>query len=121
MMQGMGTTKIVTDTITISELKELAHEFYGDTIKAVADVEQGLLGVGGEFHSEIERLLIEGHGSQRENTWGINLLLDKSGEDCIEFDSMINLKPALLNRTRNVENEEIRKKIRAIVSRKISR
>lgn len=115
----MEGTKIVTDTITISELKVLAHEMYGDVIKAVVDVEQGLLGVGGEFHSEIERILTEQHGARRENTWGINLLLDKSGDDLIEFDSMINLKPALGNRTRDVEDEATRKRIRTIVDERV--
>lgn len=115
----MEKTKIVTSTISIPELRSLAHEFYGDVIKAVVDVGQEILGVGGEFHSEIERILIENNNSKREDTWGINLLLDKSGDDFIEFDSMINLKPAYGNRSRDVENEEIRKKISAIVQEKV--
>ena len=112
-------TVVVKDTVSIPELKALAHEFYGDVIKAVIDVRQGILGVGGEFHSEIERLLIEDHDAQREDTWGINLLLDKSGNDFIEFDSMINLKPAHGNRTRDVENEEARQNIRSIVAQRV--
>lgn len=116
----MEKTRVVTDTISIAELKVLAHELYGDIIKTVVDLRQGILGVGGEFHSEIERLLIEQHGSQREDTWGINLLLDKSGDDFIEFDSMINLKPAHGNRTRNVEDREIQQKIRALIEKRIT-
>ena len=116
----MEKTKVVTDTISISELKALAHELYGDVIKAVVDVRQDVLGVGGEFHSEIERILIESHGAQREDTWGINLLLDKSGDDLIEFDSMVNLKPAYGNRTRDVENQEVRQKICAIVAQRVT-
>jgi hypothetical protein len=112
-------TKIVTETMDISELKALAHEFYGDVIKAVVDVGQGVLAVGGEFHSEIERVLIEERGSRREDTWGINLLLTKTGEDFIEFDSMINLKPSLGNRTRNVENADVQAKIRDIVRKRV--
>ena len=113
-------TKIVTDTINVAELKELAREFYGDVIKAVVDVNQEVVGVGGEFHSEIEKVLIEECGSKREDTWGINLLLVKTGDDFIEFDSMINLKPAHGNRTRNVENEEVRQKIRTIVNQRVT-
>src|SRR3989338_5387174 len=108
---------VVKDTISVSALKALAHELYGDVIKAVADVRQGILGVGGEFHSEIERVLIEQYGAQRADTWGINLLLEKTGDDFIEFDSMINLKPSLGNRTRHVESEEIKEKILQIISR----
>lgn len=31
--------------------------------------------------------------SKRNNTWGINLHLNKTGDEFIEFDSMVNLKP----------------------------
>lgn len=109
-------TKIVTKSITRDELRTLAHEQYGDLIKAVVDVAQGIMGVGGELHVDIQSLLIEKAGSQGDTTWGINLYLDQTGDDFIEFDSMVNLKPLLGNRTRNVEDENTRAKIRAIVA-----
>ena len=46
-----------------------------------------------------------------------NLYLEKSGDDFIEFDSMVNIKPAFGNRSRGVENEEIREKIKKIVKK----
>ena len=55
-------TKIVRDKISLEELKSLAHEQYGDIIKAVVDVEQGIMGVGGELHVDIQSLLIEMEG-----------------------------------------------------------
>lgn len=108
-------TKIVKDKISQAELKDLAHAQYGDIIKAVVDVEQGIMGVGGELHIDIQSLLIEKENSQGQDTWGINLYLEKTGDDFIEFDSMINLKPMSGNKTRNVENPEIQNKIREIV------
>ena len=51
------------------------------------------------------------------NVWGINLYPEKSGEAFIEFDSMVNLKPAYGNRTRGVENNEVREKIINIVNK----
>ena len=95
----------------------MAHEQYGDLIKAVIDVGQEIMGVGGELHVDIQSLLIEKEQSKGVDTWGINLYLEKQGDDFIEFDSMINLKPNLSNRTRNVESEEIRTKIRKIVNK----
>ena len=109
-------TRIVKDKISRDELRALAHEQYGDIVKAVVDVEQGIMGVGGELHVDIQSLLIEKDHSKGETTWGINLYLDKAGDDFIEFDSMINLKPAFGNRSRDVEDAEMRKKIREIVS-----
>lgn len=108
-------TRIVKDGITRDELCALAHEQYGDLIKAVIDVEKGIMGVGGELHVDIQSLLIEKEHSGGDTTWGINLYLDKTGDDFIEFDSMVNLKPLLGNRTRGVGDLEIQKKIREIV------
>ena len=110
-------TKIVKEGITREELQTLAHEQYGDLIKAVVDVTQGIMGVGGELHVDIQSLLIEQAGSKGDTTWGINLYLDKTGDDFIEFDSMVNLKPLLGNRTRGVEDEAVRTMIRTIVAR----
>lgn len=113
-------TRIVKDKITREELRALAHEQYGNIIKAVVDVAQGIMGVGGELHVDIQSLLIEEEHSQGGTTWGINLYLDKTGDDFIEFDSMINLKPALDNRSRDVEDAEVRDKIREIVGKLVT-
>jgi hypothetical protein len=112
-------TRIIKNKMSLAELRALAHEQYGDIIKAVVDVEQGIMGVGGELHIDIQSLLIEKENSQGQNTWGINLYLEKMGSDFIEFDSMINLKPLSGNMTRDIENIEIQNKIRKIVSENI--
>ncbi len=109
-------TRIVKEEIRRDALRVLAHEQYGDIIKAVVDVERGIMGVGGELHVDIQSLLIEKEHSRGDMTWGINLYPDKTGDDFIEFDSMVNLKPAAGNRTRGVESEEVQAKIRGIVS-----
>lgn len=113
----MAETRIIRDSISKDELGKLAQELYGDIIKAVVDVGQGILGVGGELHVDIQSQLIEKENSRGEDTWGINLYLEKSGDDFIEFDSMINLKPLLGNKTRGVEDVEIQNKIREIVTK----
>jgi hypothetical protein len=60
---------------------------------------------------------MEKEGSKREDIWGINLYPKKSGEEFIEFDSMINLKPHSGNRSRGVEDGETREKIKKIVEK----
>ena len=67
-----------------------------------------------------EQYLLE-RGSKQENLWGINLYLEKDGDDFIEFDSMINLKPSQSNYSRGVDNPEIQKKIIRIVNKLIKR
>ena len=109
--------KVVKDSITKEELHRMAQGQFGDLVKAVVDVEQGIIAIGGELHADEEVELMEKHGSKREHTWGINLYPEKSEEEWIEFDSMVNLKPSYGNRSRKVDNPATQEKIREIVKR----
>ena len=109
--------KIIKDTITRDELVRIAREEFVDLVKAVVDVAQGIIAIGGELHADEEALLTEQCGSKREHLWGINLYPKKTGEDWIEFDSMINLKPQHGNRSRSVEDPTTRRKIMEVVQK----
>lgn len=108
--------KIIEDKITIEELKEMAQNMFGSLVKAVVDVEKEIMAVDGELHADLEVLLSE-NGSKRANLWGINIYPELAGAEQIEFDSMINLKPRLGNRTRGVEDAAVREKIIVIVNK----
>ena len=110
--------KIVKQPITLAEIKGLAEERFGDLVKAVVDVKQQIMAIGGELHADEEALLIE-NGSEQQDLWGINIYPDKSKEEWIEFDSIINVRPSQDNRSRDVEDPEIRKCIIKIVNRLI--
>jgi len=84
-----------------------------EMVKGVVDLKQNLLAIDAELHSDLEKLLLE-NGSAQSDLWGINLYFD--GE-LVEFDSMINIRPAENNRSRFVENPEIREKILALVEK----
>ena len=112
-------TRIIKDKINMNEIRVLAHEQYQDIIKAVIDVQQEIMGIGGELHIDIQSILIEKEGSLGAETWGINLYPNKTGNDFIEFDSMINLKPNFGNRSRDIENEKVKSKIREIIKKLI--
>lgn len=102
--------KIIENQITISELKVLAEEYFGDFVKAVVDIELGIAVFGGELHSDEEAVLLE-NGSDQFNLWGINIYPDEPRDKWIEFDSMINIRPRQNNRSRSVEDESIQKRI----------
>jgi len=112
--------KIVNDRISIEELKILAENLLGDLVKAVVDVKNNILILDAELHADMEAFLLE-NGSEQENLWGINLYPDMKGEDFIEFDSMINIRPRQGNRSRSVEDINIRNKIINIVNNKIEK
>lgn len=94
----------------------MAPRMFGNLVKAVVDIERGIMAVDAEMHADEEQMLLE-NGSEQKDLWGINIYPDMKDENWIEFDSMINLRPSQENRTRGVENEEIRKKIIAIVNK----
>ena len=112
--------KIIDKQINVADLREIALNQFGDLVKAVVDIEMGIMAIGGELHADEEVLLSE-NGSKRDNTWGINIYPEKSAEDWIEFDSMVNIKPHYGNRSRNVDDPNIQEKIRAIVNKLITR
>ena len=110
--------KIITETLLLGELKQMAEATFGNLVKAVVDIERELIAVDAELHSDLEALLLE-NGSKQKNLWGINLYSEIQGDDFVEFDSMINMRPSQGNRSRGIENEEIRKKILTIVAKRI--
>jgi len=111
--------KTVENNISIKELKEMSSKMFGNLVKAVVDVEEGILIVDAELHSDQEAYLLQ-LGSKQENLWGINIYPDLDKEERVEFDSMINLRPSQGNNSRGVEDEEIQKKILDIVNSKIT-
>ena len=91
-----------------------------NAIKAVVDVKRELLAVDSPMHYDCEQLLLS-DGSAQEDLWGVNLYLDSSTlDDLIEFDSMINIRPAQNNRSRDVEDPKIREKIKSVVQKWLS-
>ena len=110
--------KIITETLTMDELKRMATDMFGNLVKGVVDVDRGLLAVDAELHSDLEALLLE-DGSKQKSLWGITLYPEMSGDEFIEFDSMINMRPSQENRSRGVDNEGTRKRIVEIVAKRI--
>lgn len=111
--------KIINDTIHIDELKAMSVKMYGDFVKAVVDVQKEMMAIDVEMHADAEQLLLE-QGSRQQDLWGINLYPSLVGEQFVEFDSMINVRPSQNNRSRSVEDEQMRKNIITIVNKLIT-
>jgi len=112
--------KIIKDKILIFELRKMAKQMFGNLVKAVVDVEKEIMVVDGELHADEEALLLE-KGSQQKSLWGINIYPEIQGEEWIEFDSMINLRPSFQNLSRGVDDLSVRRKIRKIVNKLVKR
>lgn len=111
---------IIKDKVNIEELEEMARKMFGNLVKGVVDVEKEIMAVDAELHADEESLLLEKR-SKQENLWGINLYPEISGDDFVEFDSMINIRPSQGNRSRGVKNAEVRNKIIKIVNKLVQR
>jgi hypothetical protein len=98
--------EIITSKISKQERINMAQHFFGDMVKGVVDVERQTLALDAELHADLETLLLE-NASQQEHLWGINLYPDIESDDFLEFDSLINIRPAQNNRSRSVENVAI--------------
>ena len=113
--------QIVQETIALSTLEQMAAGMFGTLVKAVVDIEQGIMAVGGEMHADEEALLLD-EGSPQPSLWGINLYPAQFGTPrFIEFDSMINIRPRQGNRTRSVDDAAVRAAVTSIVERLVSR
>lgn len=119
--------KIVKDSsmdghgkIEIVELMEMSKRMFGSFVKVVVDIEKEIMAVDAELHSDLQELLIE-NNSEPKNLWGINIYPEVDDDTWIKFDSMINLKPSLGNRTRGVDSPEIREKIIKIVHKLVKK
>lgn len=112
------TMEIVTKAKKISKLEliEMSGKMYGGLVKGVVDIEKEIMAVDAELHADLEALLLEKESKQYV-LWGINLYPEESDENFLEFDSMINIRPRQGNKSRGVEDIEIQKRIRDIVSK----
>jgi hypothetical protein len=108
--------RILENVITVAELKQIAQETFGDLVKAVVDIDRELVAIDAELHSDLEALFLE-DGSKQNSLWGINFYPELKGEDFIEFDSMINLRPSQGNMSRGVVSKDIQAKVINIVKK----
>ncbi|MDO8523190.1 MAG: DUF5674 family protein [bacterium] len=111
--------KIIDKKITESELREIAKDFYGEMVKGVVDIEREIIAMGGEFHMDANIILIE-NGSKQQNVWGFNWYFDKTGDERIEYVSLINIRPGQGNRKMEVQDVSLRDKMKTIILKYLS-
>ena len=111
---------IVEKKISREELKSMSKKMFDDLVKAVVDIEKNIMVIDGLMHADIESFLLE-QGSDQNNLWGINIHPTVEGDDWIEFDSLINMRPSWGNRSRGVDDLATQKKIITLVTRLVER
>ena len=109
----------IVEKITVEELSTMSEMMSEPLVKGVVDVARRVLIVDAGLHSDGELVLLE-QGSAQADLWGVNLWPELFGTaEFIEFDSMINIRPAQNNRSRGVEDPAVRRLIYEIVAEKV--
>jgi hypothetical protein len=90
------------------ELQRIRRLYFEDMVKYVVDVERA------------EQLLLEA-GSRQQDIWGANYYPGRGSAGCIEFTSLINIRPAHGNLGMELKDEELREKVRRITFELIGR
>lgn len=111
--------KIINKKIKESELREIAKDFYGEMVKGVVDIEREIIAMGGEYHMDANMVLIN-NNSKQQDIWGFNWYFDKTGDEQIEYVSLINIRPAQGNRSMEVQDTSLRDKMKLVILKYIS-
>ena len=112
-MNGPPPIVLLSRRIDPVALSRLVLDGFRDMVKFVADVERGRVAVGGELHTDAEQVLLE-DGSQPEDLWGANYFPGRGREGCIEFTSLINVRPARDNPGMEIADSVTRERVRTL-------
>lgn len=91
------------------QIQDMLQE-YENMIKIVVDIRRRFLSGGGEMHADCESVLLE-DGSEQDDLWGASWY---PTEQRIEFESLINIRPRLGNRSIVLQDENLRKQVESV-------
>ena len=106
--------QLVRSRIDHATLTQLAKESYGEMIKGVVDLTREIVALGGELHADAQAALLQ-DGSRPEDVWGFNIYVEKPRQQRVDYTSFINVRPSAGNRSMEIQDHVLRKRIRAIV------
>jgi hypothetical protein len=94
---------------------KIAREEYSEYIKITADLLQKIVLIGGEYHADSEKILIEEYESKQKDIWGggYNIILKK-----FETNAIINMRQPI-NDSTDILNPEIRDSFLKLVEEKL--
>jgi len=104
--------QILREPIDREHLARFVGQPFSDMVKYVVDIQRGVIAIGGELHAD---------GSRQADLWGANYYPGRGPDECIEFTSLINIRPALGNPSMLVADQALRDRIRAITYALIGR
>ena len=106
---------IVVDNILTKEDIKSSREDYSEYIKITADLKNKIVIIGGEYHADAEKLMIEKFDSKRSDIWGGGFNISTGA---FEVNAMLNLKP-LVNDSLEILDSDARNSFLEVVKSKL--
>lgn len=105
---------IISGELTLDDVKK-SREDYEFYIKVTVDIEKEIVAIGGEYHADAEKVLINKHNSLSKNIWGggYNIQLKS-----FETNAIINLRPGI-NDSMEIVDPDLRKKYIDLVKKRL--
>jgi hypothetical protein len=100
---------LLREKATGLQLADMLTE-YDTVIKVVVDIRRRVLAGGGEMHSDCESVLLD-DGSEQDDLWGANWY--PATQDIV-FESLINIRPRLGNRSILIQDEKLRREVASV-------
>jgi hypothetical protein len=113
-MENQEEIKLFDKKFTKDDIRKIASLTFIEMAKAVIDINQKVIAIGGELHADAEAVLLD-NGSRQPDLWGINLYPDKPSDHLIEYTSLINIRPSIGNRTQEISDSRVKNSIKQIV------
>ncbi|MDP3989319.1 MAG: DUF5674 family protein [bacterium] len=104
----------ITEKVSPEEVASIVAEEFGEMAKVDVDIEKKILVVGGEWHSEGQDELVS-KGSDGSVVWGCNFYPFREADKRIEYNSLINIKPAIGHTSMDIEDEDVKKQMRDVI------
>ena len=95
----------------------MSETMFGGLVKAVVDVNKDIIMVDAQLHADEEYELLEQRFSSRTFRGNKYFPEQYDTEQCIVFDSMINVRALQGNKSRGVDDTNIQQHIKTIVHR----
>lgn len=106
---------IIVDHKLSKEDVKTSLEDYSGYIKITVDLEKEIVIIGGEYHADAEKLMVEKFDSKRSSIWGggYNVMTKQ-----FEVNAMLNLKPSI-NDSLEVLDPKTRNRFLKVVKNKL--
>jgi hypothetical protein len=101
---------LLREQATPEQVRDMLVE-HTSMIKVVVDVRRRVMTGDGDMHYEGEQLLLE-EGGEQDDLWGANW---RPEQQSVEYESLINIRPRLGNRSIVLQSPELRQQVEAVI------